>query len=191
MLVKRLPLSFDWDIVPIEAHQDGDELFENIGSLVSEDQIFELMGLRAEENIQPDANVETDGGRSDFHESVNVENADVNENDNESDDDLDDDLDDALPGEDAARYDLENPPMEVGTLYPSMEEFRVALKHHAIMGQFEWATEKSCTTRHRAYCVAPGCPWAIVARLTRDEKSVRVCALLFLFSYHSIASPMY
>src|SRR6266540_2097783 len=79
-------------------------------------------------------------------------------------------------------YDPENPPMEVGTMYPSMEEFRVALKHHEIMGQFEWATEKSCTTRHIAYCVAPGCPWAIVARLTRDEKSVRVCAVLFLFS---------
>ena len=32
---EKLPLSFDWDIVQIEAHQD--ELFGNIGSLVSED----------------------------------------------------------------------------------------------------------------------------------------------------------
>jgi hypothetical protein len=68
-----------------------------------------------------------------------------------------------------------DPPLEVGTIYPSMKEFRAAVKHHAIKAQFEIGTEKSCRTRFRGYCKAKGCPWSIVGRLMADEKQVRVC----------------
>jgi len=34
---------------------------------------------------------------------------------------------DTIPGEDAIFYDMEDPPMDVGTRYSSMKEFRAAV----------------------------------------------------------------
>ena len=39
--------------------------------------------------------------------------------------------------------------MFVGTLYPSMSEFRLAVKQHAIVKEFELGTEKSDPERFR------------------------------------------
>ena len=83
-------------------------------------------------------------------------------------------LDDRVSGEVSDVYDMEDPPMEVGTIYASMNEFRAAVRQHAIKGQFQLGTEKSCKDNFRGYCKAAGCPWAIVARLMLDEKQVRV-----------------
>jgi hypothetical protein len=47
---------------------------------------------------------------------------------------------DKIPGEDAIFYDKEDPPMVVGSTYASMNEFRSAVRHHAIKGQFELGT---------------------------------------------------
>ena len=83
-------------------------------------------------------------------------------------------VDDIIPGEESVVYDMEDPPMKVGTIYACMNEFRAAVRQHAIKGQFELGTEKSCKDKFRGYCKAAGCPWAIVARLMHDEKQVRV-----------------
>ena len=65
-------------------------------------------------------------------------------------------MDDHIPSEDYVFYDRENPPMKVGTIYPSMDEFRAALRQHGIMGQFELGTQKSCKDLFRGlsmvYC---------------------------------------
>lgn len=55
-----------------------------------------------------------------------------------------------------------------------MPEFRTAVRHHAIMNQFELGTEKSCKSVFRGYCKADGCPWSIVARWMRDNQQVRI-----------------
>ena len=83
-------------------------------------------------------------------------------------------VDDHIPGEEAAFHDREGPPMDAGTLYPSMEEFRAPVRQHAIKGQFELGTEKSYQTLFRGYCKANGCKWAIVAQKMSGTKQVRV-----------------
>jgi hypothetical protein len=83
-------------------------------------------------------------------------------------------VDDHVPGEDSVLYDKENPPMQVGTIYASMNEFRAAVRQHAIKGQFQLATEKSCKDLFRGHYKAEGCQWSIVARLIRDNQQVRV-----------------
>ena len=87
-------------------------------------------------------------------------------------------VDDRIPGEDSVLYDREDPPMNAGTIYASMNEFRAVVRQHAIKGQFELATEKSCKDLFRGYCKAEGCPWSIVARLMPDKIQVRVLTLI-------------
>ena len=70
-------------------------------------------------------------------------------------------------------YDRDNPDMSVGTLYPSMPQFRLAVKQHAIVKEFELAIEKSDPERFRGFCKSKGCKWIIRARTQRDN-SVRV-----------------
>jgi hypothetical protein len=78
-------------------------------------------------------------------------------------------------------YDRDNPDMSVGTLYPSMPEFRLAVKQHAIVKEFELDTKKSDPSRFRSFCKSKGCKWIIRARTLRDN-SVRVYITNQLFS---------
>jgi hypothetical protein len=43
------------------------------------------------------------------------------------------------PEEPILDWDRDNPDMSVGTMYPNMVEFRLALKQHAIFTEFELA----------------------------------------------------
>lgn len=80
---------------------------------------------------------------------------------------------DEVPADPELVWDRDDPPMEVGTKYPSMNEFRMAVKQHAIVSEFELETEKSDPDRFRGKCSANGCPWKIRAK-TQADKSVRV-----------------
>ena len=70
-------------------------------------------------------------------------------------------------------WDRDNPEMSVGTLYPSMNEFRLAVRQHTIVHEFEYNIEHSDKDRFRAKCSVVGCPWIIRAR-TQHDGSVRV-----------------
>jgi hypothetical protein len=41
--------------------------------------------------------------------------------------------------------------MEVGTLYPKMDEFKLVVRQFAINKEFDLGVEKSCKTRYRAF----------------------------------------
>jgi len=74
-------------------------------------------------------------------------------------------------------YDKEDPPMSVGTSYPSMKEFKLALSHHAIKHEFAYNTAKSAPHRFRAYCSRRDedkCPWKIYASKANDSGTVMV-----------------
>uniref|UniRef100_A0ACD5X3K6 Uncharacterized protein n=1 Tax=Avena sativa TaxID=4498 RepID=A0ACD5X3K6_AVESA len=74
-------------------------------------------------------------------------------------------------------YDKDDPPMTVGSTYPSMAEFKLALSQHAIKREFEYNTEKSAPCRFRGYCQRrdeDGCPWKIPASTTVDMHIVVV-----------------
>lgn len=74
-------------------------------------------------------------------------------------------------------YDRDDPPMSVGSLYPNMVQFRLALSQHAIKNEFEYNTEKSDPERMRAYCLTKkeeGCRWRLHASTYRDGVTTKV-----------------
>jgi len=155
----------DWDnleIIPLTEDKIGSAV-----PLMSEDAMYEFLGLRAEDERAKKASFDAENENETNAGPMDLEGAELP-------------VDDCIPGEDSIFYDKENPPMKVGTIYASMNEFRSAVRQHAIMGQFDLGTEKSCTTLFRGYCKAEGCPWAIVARLMSDKKHVRVYFANFL-----------
>ncbi|XP_062195323.1 uncharacterized protein LOC133898658 [Phragmites australis] len=152
--VEDIP-NIDWSKLDIVNVPDGPGM--------EEDQMYVLLGLRAEDERVENAKATTNANH--------VPNPII----------LDDELasaaipvNDDIPGEPIVHYDREDPPMSVNTVYPSMDEFRMAVRQHAIKGEFELGTEKSCKSIFRGYCTSEGCPWAIVARLNPDNKTVRV-----------------
>ncbi|KAF8679152.1 hypothetical protein HU200_045918 [Digitaria exilis] len=63
-------------------------------------------------------------------------------------------------------FDKEDPPMEVGSTYPSMAEFKLALQTYAIKHEFEYNTAKSAPYRFTAFCsrkVKDNCQWRLHA----------------------------
>jgi len=81
-----------------------------------------------------------------------------------------DDKDDEEP---ICDWNRDNPDMSVGTAYPCMSDFRLAVRQHAIVEEFELGTEKPDPTRFRGFCKANGCPWLIRAK-TQHDSIVRV-----------------
>jgi hypothetical protein len=71
-------------------------------------------------------------------------------------------------------YDKENPRIEVNACFPTMEDFRMALRQHGINKGFQVHKVKTDKTRYRAECKATGCPWRIVARKLRGLPAVAV-----------------
>lgn len=81
-----------------------------------------------------------------------------------------------------AEYDKEDPPMAVGSTYPRMKEFKLALSQHAIKHEFEYNTEKSAPYRFRAYCSRrdeDNCPWKLHTYTTEDKCTVMVIPYYF------------
>jgi hypothetical protein len=68
------------------------------------------------------------------------------------------DLDVAMPVDDEnvemlnILHDVDHPDMKLGTLYPSMKEFRLAVRQYAINEEFEPGITKSDRSRYSVYC---------------------------------------
>ncbi|XP_066329017.1 uncharacterized protein [Miscanthus floridulus] len=120
----------DWDTIQIvETHDDECRI-----ALISELQICELLGL-------------TEDGTTNIRAQGFDCRMDEEGNDNEIGQDTDGaaiPTSDAVPGEMVISYDKNNPSMEVGTLYPTMEEFKLAVRQFAINKEFDLGVEKSC-----------------------------------------------
>jgi len=71
-------------------------------------------------------------------------------------------------------YDKENPRIKVNEYFPTMEDFRMALRQYGINKGFQVHKVKTDKTRYRAECKATGCPWRIVARKLRGLPAVVV-----------------
>jgi hypothetical protein len=142
----------DWSTLTVilDGDCDGKAL-----DVVNEDEIYEAFGFKqADEeqvddipipNIPPEVQAE-------------MEEAAIPVNDN-------------IDAEPVFVWDRDNPDMTVGTLYPCMNDFRMAVKQHAIVNEFELGTEKSDKKRFRGFCKAKGCPWIIRARTKKDAVS--------------------
>lgn len=101
--------------------------------------------------------------------------------DSNSDSDEECEEEDGLVGKDyvsphipVVAYDKDDPPMHVGSIYPNMEVFRLAIAQHAIKNEFEFNIEKSEPGRFRAYCSKKkeGCRWRIHASKMKDNVTI-------------------
>ncbi|KAE8767086.1 hypothetical protein D1007_61597 [Hordeum vulgare] len=90
-----------------------------------------------------------------------------------------DDVDDAHDDEVVHVYDKENPIIEMGKLFPSMDEFRMCFQTYVVKHEFDAKTvgpdRKKFYVRCRGFdgSVKP-CKWYISARLQSDGSTVRV-----------------
>jgi len=82
-----------------------------------------------------------------------------------------------------------NPSMEVGTVYPNMDEFKLAVRQYAINNKFDIKVEKSCKTIYRAFCKSGDegcrCPWRINGRKIKGTTTVEVTILVNKFIHSS------
>ena len=163
----------DWEsllITPLTEDQIGTAL-----PVMDEDAMYEFVDLRAEDERAEQARMPAQKVTEINLDDVELQDADLLVHDH-------------VPGEDSVFCDKEDPPMKVGTIYSSMDEFRAAVRHHAIKGQFQLATKKSRKDYFNGKCAHEGCSWTISARLMRDDQQVRVltlfiCSTLTLFIY--------
>ncbi|KAG6416104.1 hypothetical protein SASPL_123528 [Salvia splendens] len=143
----------DWDsieITPLEESQIGAP-----ESLMDEETMFAFVGL----TLEKPSDAAVDG--MNYGPIV--------------DEVMDIPVDDRIPNEENVFYDMDDPPMDVGTIYTNMNDFRKAVKQHAIKTKFELGTEKSNPNLSRGFCKAESCPWSIVARWMKNEKHVKIC----------------
>lgn len=160
----------DWSSLVIEQNDDG------FNVPVTEDRMFAFLGLRDEEDERPmEAPSLNDTSVDD--RSAHGTNIDVGDNTNDEDVDTEGaaiPVDDHVSEEENFDYDTDNPNMEEGSTFPSMEVFRVALKQYAITGEFDIGTLRSEPGRFEGVCKAEGCNWTIKAKKVQHEGAVMV-----------------
>ena len=73
-------------------------------------------------------------------------------------------------------YDKDDPPMTVGTIYPDMASFKIALASHAVKHEFNYEIDKSDTGRYTVHCSLrnEGCPWRLHASTSADGHDIQV-----------------
>ena len=152
-----LPIAVDWTTLTIIGQPDDDGLAKKVAD---EDKVYEAMGFMESETT-------VEGSREEVHiPAMSAEmQADMN--------DAAVNVDDTIDVEPMHEWDRDNLDMSVGTCYPNMTKFRLAVRQHAIIKEFEYDTEHSDKERFRANCAALGYPWILRAR-TKHDGSVRV-----------------
>ncbi|KAF0926735.1 hypothetical protein E2562_027165 [Oryza meyeriana var. granulata] len=153
----------DWDTLEIPQRNDDEGRLEIVG----DDQFYELLGLRAEdekaekdrESATNESNLDGTGDKGKTPNGDDTSGAAIL-------------VDDAIPGERVMAYNPNNPCMDVRIVYPSMEEFRLAMRQFAINKEFELDLVKTDPSRYIGGCKVEGCPWHIVGHRQPDMKIV-------------------
>lgn len=167
----------DWEsllITPLTEEQIG-----TAHPVMDEDLVYEFVGLRAEDERAEQTRMAAQNVTQLNLDDMELQDAHLAVHDH-------------VPGEDSFVYDQDDPPMEVGTIYASMDEFRDAVRQHAIKRQFQLVTKKSRKDYFHGRCSHEACSWNISARLIKcDGQQVMVltlliCSTLTLFIYMKI-----
>ena len=93
-------------------------------------------------------------------------------------------VDDFIPEENRPMYDKDHPTMNLGDMFPSMDEFRMAVRQYAINKEFDMDIVRSEPKRFVGKCKGEGCTWRINARRMLDEKTIRVLTNLCAMNHH-------
>ena len=153
-------VGIDWDALQIVERQDEEGRIE----IVDDDRMYELIGLRAEDEAAEKAG-----------EAFKMQEGDVNRSYSENETiDAAIPVDDEIPDERVMLHDPDKPCMDIGTVYPSMRDFRLAVRQFAINEEFELEIYKTDLSRFIGNCKREGCPWHIVGRRQQSRNSVMV-----------------
>ena len=168
----------DWDTLRIEESRDEEGRIE----IVDDEVMYELLGFRAEDAAQKgcttdvindvDEHFDTTGAANDVDEDF-----DTTEAANDVDEDFDTtraaiNVDDYLPEERIVVHDPNGPSLDLGSVYPNMKEFRLAVRQFAINEEFELHIVKTDPSRYIADCKAEDCPWHLVRHRQPDGSTV-------------------
>ncbi|KAM0880994.1 hypothetical protein ACQ4PT_033212 [Festuca glaucescens] len=155
----------DWSSLVIEQNDD-----DGFNVPVAEDHLFAFLGLRDEDERPAEAtslnDTSVDGTNIDVAGNMNYEYVDT--------EGAAIPVDDHVSEEENIDYDMDNPTMEEGSTFPSMEVFRVAIKKYAITGEFDIGTLRSEPGRFEGICKAEGCKWKIKAKKVQHEGAIMV-----------------
>jgi hypothetical protein len=88
--------------------------------------------------------------------------------------------------EERKMFDRNNPIMKPGSLYPTMKEFRLAMRQYVIDKEFELGIEATDKKRYRGYCRGGDCPWSINARV--EHKAWEPVLVTVLNDVHTCTS---
>lgn len=149
----------DWNNLQIVERQDDEGRVE----MLTEDQLYALLGLRDEDEMAEtrlggtdQVRTTTRSGQLDYTGGAIP-------------------VSDHIPDEIVIAWDKDHPVMNLGTMYPTMNDFRMAIRQFAINEEFALGTEKSDKKRFRGFCKSsPDCPWRIVGTRQDDNRTIKV-----------------
>ena len=157
----------DWNVVELPERTDL------LIAPMSDIEMAKLFGIPVDEKDK-----EKDRDESEMPSDAN-RNEDGSDVDEELMRDAADAVDDAHGDELVNLYDKENPVIQVGKLFPNMEEFRMCFRTYAVRAEFDAKTLWTDKTKFYAKCKgfdggARPCKWYISARLQPDGSTIRV-----------------
>ena len=157
----------DWNVVELPERTDL------LIAPMSDIEMAKLFGIPVDEKDK-----EKDRDESEMPSDAN-RNEDGSDVDEELMRDAADAVDDAHGDELVNLYDKENPVIQVGKLFPNMEEFRMCFRTYAVRAEFDAKTLWTDKTKFYAKCKgfdggARPCKWYISARRQPDGSTIRV-----------------
>jgi hypothetical protein len=167
----------DWSTLLIEEEETDDYIVH-----VQEDTMYNLLGLEEEDQTvkvlrqaADDANAALVHANISVIDATDIEGAALP-------------VDDLAPVEHFTFFDRDNPQMAVGDTFPSMDNFRMALKHYAIKREFDIKIIMSQPKKYMAYCkkFEDGCPFKITAKKKQEGTTVVVRTWFYYFLYISL-----
>ncbi|XP_025806742.1 uncharacterized protein LOC112885310 [Panicum hallii] len=161
-LQNALP-EIDWNSLQVMGQDEEDRM-----EIVSEEQLYVMLGLRDEDERAQKREEDNQMVRA-MHRTV------------QSDDTVGAAIPvtDSIPDEVIIACDKDHPSMDLGTIYPTMTDFRMAVRQLAINKEFALGTEKSDKKRFRGFCKSSAdCTWRIVGTRQDDNKSTKVTVLV-------------
>jgi hypothetical protein len=160
-------VSVDWNLVQLEERTDL------VIAPMTDIEMAKMFGISVDDR---DKRKKSD--KTNFPANANI-NSFPEDVDEELMQDAADNVDDAHDDELVNLYDKENPVIEVGSLWPNMDEFRMCFKTYAVKQQFDaktmWTDRKKFYARCKGFDgSANPCKWYISARRQPDGRTIRV-----------------
>jgi hypothetical protein len=94
-------------------------------------------------------------------------------------------LDEDEEEDSAFAYDADDPCIDVGVIFPDVDQCKSAVTHHAILNDYGFQTVKKCSKRFRAKCkrADKGCKWMFFASTSKKYIGCKVNVHVLLYVY--------